>query len=161
MRYITFLIYFLLLISNTGYTQTVSTAAVTNLSYISIPQYELPKRYIVDNYSTLYPQENPFRRADIVFFLSIPITMFIMQNIINIINTMNISLNNYNSDLGRDNFGYSLGEWNFIISALVMIPFGVMIYDTVYVKQYPIFPPFRQDKIKESRMNFSIYRAQF
>jgi len=161
MRYITFLIYFLLLISNTGYSQTVTTAAVTNLSYISIPQYELPKRYIVDNYSTLYPQENPFRRADIVFFLSIPITMFIMQNIINFINILNISLNNYNSDLGRDNFGFSSGEWNYIISALVLIPFGVMIYDTVYVKQYPILPPFRQDKIKESRMNFSIYRLQF
>lgn len=161
MQYITLLIYFFFLIGNIGYSQTISTAEVTNISYTSIPQYELPTRYIVDNYSTLYPQENPFRRADIVFFLSIPITMFIMQNIINFINILNITLDNYNSDLGRDNLGFTSGEWNYIISAIILIPIGVMIYDTIYVKQYPIIPSFSQNKFKESRMNFSIYRLQF
>lgn len=141
--------------------QDITSVAVTNLSFNPIPQYELPKRYLIDSYSTLYPKENPFRRAEIVFFLAIPVTLFIMQNIINFINIFNIALGNYNSDLGRDNFGYTSGEWNYIIAALIMIPTGVMIYDTIYVKQYPILPAFKQDNFKESRINFNIYRIPF
>ncbi|MGL5956941.1 MAG: hypothetical protein ACRC0X_10170 [Brevinema sp.] len=156
-----FLFSSIFLLSNTVFTQEVTTANVTNLNYISIPQYELPKRYLIDNYSTLYPKENLFRRADIVFFLSIPVTMFIMQNIINFINIFNIALENYNSDLGRDNFGFTLGEWTYIISALVMIPLGVMIYDTIYVQQYPVTPFFKQERFKESRVSFNVYRIKF
>ncbi|MGL4676553.1 MAG: hypothetical protein ACRCWI_02660 [Brevinema sp.] len=156
-----FLFFSIFFFSTVVFSQEITTANVTNLNYITIPQYELPKRYLIDSYSTLYPKENLFRRADIVFFLSIPITMFIMQNVINFINIFNIALDNYNSDLGRDNFGFTLGEWSYIISALIMIPLGVMIYDTVYVQQYPITPFFKQDTIKEIRVTFNVYRIKF
>lgn len=155
-------LFFVILSAPTLYhTQEITSTVVTNIPYMSIPQYELPKRYLIDGQSTLYPKENAFRRADIIFFLSIPITMFIMQNIINFINIFNIALENYNTDLGRDNFGYTFGEWNYIISAIILIPMGITIYDYVYVKQYPILPPFKQDTFREARMNFSIYRMQF
>lgn len=143
------------------YSQDITTVAVTNLTYVPIPQYELPKSYLIDTSSTLYPKESAFRRADIVFFLSLPITMFIMQNILNFMNILNIFLGNYNPNLGRDNFGFTRGEWYYLIAALVMIPTGVMIYDAVYVQQYPVTPFFNQEKMKESRVNFNIYRIKF
>ncbi len=151
----------ILLFSGALYGQDITTSNITNLTYTPIPQYELPKRYLIDDHSTLYPKENLFRRADIVFFLSVPITMFLVQNIINVINILNVTLDNYNSDLGRDNFGFTDGEWAFIISALVLIPTGVTIYDTIYVQQYPMTPFFKQENFKETRVDFNIYRIQF
>lgn len=156
------LICLFLSISNVSFGQQNSkNAMITNLSYELIPQYELPKRYIIDNHSTLYPKENGFRRADIIFFLSIPITYFLVQNILNFINILNIGLENYNSDLGRDNFGFTSGEWNYILAAVFLIPLGVTIYDAVYVKEYPLLPPFKMNEFKEVRMNFTIYRTKF
>ncbi len=141
--------------------QEVTTAQVTNLGYAPIPQYELPKRYLIDGYSTLYPKENPYRRADIVFFLSLPITMFIVQNIINFINIANLALGNYNSNLVRDNYGFTMGEWSFVIAALIGIPTGIMIYDAVYVNTYPFNPFFKQEGFKEARVDFNVYRFKF
>lgn len=154
-------IIFFLIHSQSIYAQNITTEVITNLSYSSIPQYELPKQYLIDNHSTLYPKENAFRRADIIFFLSLPITMFIMQNILNFINILNVVLDNYNTNLGRDNFGFTRGEWYYLIAALTMIPTGVMIYDAIYVQQYPVIPFFSQDTIKESRVNLNIYRVKF
>ena len=141
--------------------QEISTTRITNLTYYPIPQYELPKRYLVDSQTTFYPKENPWRRADIVFFISIPITMFLLQNIINFLNIFNIALNNYNTDISRDNLGFTSSEWNYLLSALFLIPMGITIYDAVYVQQYPVLPTFRQDNFKETRVNFSIYRHQY
>jgi len=141
--------------------QQITSTQITNLSYELIPHYELPKQYIIDNYSTLYPKENLFRRADIIFFLSIPITYFLIQNILNFFNIINISLENYNSDLGRDNFGFTAGEWNFLIAAIFLIPLGITIYDAIYIRDYPIFPHYEMEEIKEIRMNFTVYRTKF
>ncbi len=154
-------LFLLLFLASQTHAQEVTTAQVTNLNYTPIPQYELPKRYLIDGYSTLYPKENPYRRADIVFFLSIPITMFIVQNIINFINIANLALDNYNSDLVRDNYGFTMGEWSFVIAALIGIPAGVMIYDAVYVRTYPYNPFFKQEKVKEARVDFNLYRFSF
>ncbi|MGL4393657.1 MAG: hypothetical protein ACRCS8_00295 [Brevinema sp.] len=139
----------------------VTTIQEGELSYQLIPQYELPKRYLIDGQTRFYPTENPFRRADIVFFLSIPASYFVMQNLLNLFTTIAMSFNNYNSGLIRDNFGFTWAEWSFIIASVTMIPMGVMIYDAVYVRDYPILPPFKQDEIKEVRVNFTLYRVDF
>ncbi|MGL4367658.1 MAG: hypothetical protein ACRCTQ_05215 [Brevinemataceae bacterium] len=144
-----------------SYSQEINTESITNLSYTLIPQYELPKRYIVDNHTTLYPKENAFRRGDIVFFLAMPITLFLVQNLLNFINIFNIALGNYNSDLGRDNFGFTSGEWSFLFSSIFLIPLGVAVYDAVYVKDYPLIPHFYKEEIKEVRVNFNVYRVKF
>lgn len=141
--------------------QRITSDQITNLSYELIPTYELPKQYIIDGRTKLYPKENTFRRADIVFFLAIPVSFYLMQNILNFINILNVTAGNYNTDLGRDNFGFTSGEWNFLLAATFLIPMGVSIYDYVYVRQYPLIPPFERNEIKEIRMNFSIYRVSF
>lgn len=154
-------LFFIFLFPNNIFTQDTSTKNVDSLSYKLIPQYDLPKRYIIDGQTKLYPKENTFRRADIVFFLSIPATYFVVQNLLNLFNTINLSFNNYNSSLNRDNLGFTSGEWNFILASILLIPMGVSIYDSVYVKNYPLIPPFKQDEFKEVRMNFTIFRTQF
>lgn len=135
--------------------------SVQSETYQKIIQYELPKQYLMDNKSKLYPKEHMFRRAEMVFFLSIPAAFFVVQNLLNIFNSFNILLLNYNSDLGRDVFGFTSGEWNFALAAIFLIPLGVTIQDQIFVQYYPLTLPFSQERIRETRVNFSIYRTKF
>ncbi|MGL4562985.1 MAG: hypothetical protein ACRCVW_03925 [Brevinema sp.] len=156
-----FLFLFFIIMPETLLCQETTETNFKNLSYKLIPQYELPKQYIIDGQTKLYPKENPWRRGDIVFFLSIPATYFIVQNLLNLFNTINISFNNYNSALIRDNLGFTGGEWGFVIASILLIPMGVTIYDAVYIRDYPLLPNFEQREFKEIRMNLTIYRIEF
>ncbi|MGL4561538.1 MAG: hypothetical protein ACRCV0_04535, partial [Brevinema sp.] len=82
-------------------------------------------------------------------------------NLLNLFNTINLSFNNYNSALIRDNLGFTGGEWGFVIASILLIPMGVTIYDAVYVHDYPLLPNFEQREFKEIRMNLTVYRIEF
>lgn len=143
------------------YAQKISSREVAELEYDLIPRYELPKQYILDGRTLSYPNESAFRRMDIVFFLSIPITFYLIQNLISLINVANQAMGNYDASIRRDSLGFTSGEWNFILAATFLIPSGVAMYDYVYVRDYPLIPFFARDDFREVRMTFTIYRTKF
>lgn len=144
-----------------AYGQRITSQGALNLEYDLIPRYELPKQYILDGRTRSYPVESAFRRMDIVFFLSIPVTFYLFQNFLVLINTANILSGNYNASLSRDSLGFTGGEWAFLLAATFLIPSGVAIYDYVYTRDYPLLPPFNRDEFREVRMNFTVFRTKF
>ncbi|MGL5721921.1 MAG: hypothetical protein ACRCY4_05950 [Brevinema sp.] len=141
--------------------QTITSTQIANLEYDLIPAYELPKQYLLDGRTRTYPAENAFRRMDIVYFLSIPITFYLFYNLIQLINVANVATGNFNAALQRDTIGFTSSEWNFILMATFLIPSGVAIYDYVYVRDYPLLPPFDRAEFREVRMTFTVFRTRF
>ncbi|MGL5254177.1 MAG: hypothetical protein ACRC9L_04115 [Brevinema sp.] len=156
-----FLFFLIGFIANSLSAQTITSTRIANLEYELIPTYELPKQYLLDGRTRTYPAENAFRRMDIVYFLSIPITFYLFYNFLQLINVANIATGNYNAALTRDFIGFTAAEWNFLLMATFLIPSGVAIYDYVYVRNYPVLPPFDRQEFREVRMTFTVFRTRF
>jgi len=108
------------------------------------PPPALPNTYLVDGTNTQPFQESLWRRYDVVFFVAVPISFYLMMNILMIKNAyLYQTAGTYLSDT----------DWNYIYLSTFLIPLFTAYHDQVFVRE--------RGRGFSERWNIPIYSQEF
>jgi len=127
--------------------------SVTNIATVRIREPELPNTYLrVGDLSKIEFEEpqTTFRRFDIIFFISIPITFYLTLNILQIVN--------YNI---MDTYVLTQPDWNYIYFNTLLIPMYVAYQDYLYMENRRRLDNQYSSNKDEWYFGFTIFRTEF
>ncbi len=111
-------------------TLILTNNSVTNVELNKVIEPELPNLFLRTGKIEYEPPETPARRFDVVYFVAIPITYYLLFSLLIIKNQW------ANSGRQLDNTDY-----NYIYTSTFVVPMAIAYYDYLYVEQ--------QKKMKE------------
>ncbi len=98
--------------------------SITNVRTKPIIESELPNSYLATGQIQTEPPQDPGRRFDIVFFVAIPVTFYLILNIMQLKN-----MYFFNSSL-LDN-----ADWNYIYLNTFFVPLAAAYFDYQYMQK--------------------------
>lgn len=104
-----------------------NNTSVTNITTKSIVEEQLPNSYLATGKIQMEPPQSPGRRFDVVFFVSIPVTFYLMLNIMQLKN-----MYFFNSAL-LDN-----ADWTYIYLNTFILPLAVAYFDYRFIERQKI-----------------------
>jgi hypothetical protein len=113
---------------------------------VATPEERLPPTYLVDGTNTAPFQETLWRRYDVVFFVAVPISFYLMMNVLMIKNAyFHGSEGTYLSDT----------DWNYIYLMTFLIPLFTAYHDQIYVRGLS------QNRETDVRLSIPLYQQEF
>ncbi|MFN3659769.1 MAG: hypothetical protein ACK4TN_00855 [Brevinematales bacterium] len=111
---------------------------------VATPEERLPPTYLVDGTNTTPFQETLWRRYDVVFFVAVPISFYLVMNILMIKNAY---------FYGSEGTYLSDTDWNYIYLMTFFIPLFTAYHDQVYVRGF--------SSKKDIQWNIPLYKQEF
>lgn len=119
---------------NIDWDTLTNMAEVTQPTVVPAPEPELPNSYLSSGKIDPIVLESYARRFDLVFFISLPISFYLMMNIMQVKNQL-IYLNGSLSEM----------DWNFVYWNTLLTSFLVAYQDNIFYYQkhpdIPLIPP--------------------
>ncbi|URA09855.1 hypothetical protein [Thermospira aquatica] len=106
---------------------------------------ELPNTYLIKGTNTLPFTESTWRRYDVVFFVAIPISFYLIMNVLMIKNAYFYQ---------QEGAFLSDTDWNYIYLSTFLIPLFAAYYDQVHYRQY-------QGSFQKFQLTIPLYQTEF